>query len=362
MATPRIPVFDGHNDSLQLVHAEAPHRAEWFLDGGGSGHFDLPRAARGGFAGGLFALHVSTPPGARGQGPKRHHDDGSWERPYARPLDPGHARGETLAQLATLLRLERDAGPRLTVVRDLDRLREAFAAPGVAIVLHLEGAEAIDPDLDLLEVLHAAGLRSLGLVWSRPNLFGSGVPFRFQASPDIGPGLTDLGRELVAACNELGVLVDLAHLNLRGFFDVAEVTTAPLVVSHACAHAVSPSTRNLTDAQLDAVAASDGVVGLSFDAADLRPDGRNVPETGIEAVTRQLDYIAERVGPEHVALGSDFDGTVVPDAIGDVSGLPRIFAALRERGWGEQDLALLAHENWLRVIAATWAARRLPAT
>ena len=103
-------------------------------------------------------------------------------------------------------------------------------------MLHLEGAEPIGPRLDELEVLHAAGMRSLGLVWSRPNAFATGVPFGFPGSPDQGPGLTAAGRALVRACGELGVLVDVSHLNERGFWDVAELGDAPLVASHSGAH------------------------------------------------------------------------------------------------------------------------------
>src|SRR5204862_5975253 len=109
----------------------------------------------------------------------------------------------------------------------------------IAAILHFEGAEPIDSQLNALEVFYRAGLRSLGLVWSRPNAFGEGVPFRFPSSPDTGPGLTAAGRELVRECNRLGILVDLSHLNERGFWDVADVTTAPLVATHSNAHALS---------------------------------------------------------------------------------------------------------------------------
>ena len=110
----------------------------------------------------------------------------------------------------------------------------------IAAVMHMEGAEAIGPDLDALHVLHAAGLRSLGPVWSRPTIFGHGVPFRYPGDPDTGPGLTPLGRDLVRACDELRILVDLSHLNAKGFDDVAALSTAPLVATHSNAHAVTP--------------------------------------------------------------------------------------------------------------------------
>ena len=131
----------------------------------------------------------------------------------------------------------------------------------LAAVAHLEGAEAVDPDLDSLELWHAAGLRSLGPVWSRPNAFAHGVPFAFPSSPDTGPGLTPAGRALVGRCAELGIAFDLSHLNEAGFWDVARLDRAPLIASHSGVHALCPASRNLTDEQLDAIGASGGLVG-----------------------------------------------------------------------------------------------------
>ena len=104
----------------------------------------------------------------------------------------------------------------------------------------LREAEAIDPELEALDLWHAAGLRSLGPVWSRPNRFAEGVPFLFGTGPDTGPGLTPAGVGLARRCRELGILVDLAHLNEAGFWDVAALELGPLVVSHSAAHAVAP--------------------------------------------------------------------------------------------------------------------------
>ena len=123
-------------------------------------------------------------------------------------------------------------------------------SPPVA-VLHLEGAEAIDPRLEALTSWHAAGLSSLGPVWSRANAFAYGVPFISPASPDTGPGLSRAGRALVRRCAELGILVDLSHLNEAGFWDVAALEAGPLVAPHSGAYALCPTSRNLTDAQLD---------------------------------------------------------------------------------------------------------------
>jgi membrane dipeptidase len=225
---------------------------------------------------------------------------------------------------------------------------------GLAAVLHLEGAEPIGPALDELEVLHAAGMRSLGLVWSRPNAFATGVPFAFPGSPDQGPGLSDAGRALVRACNELRIVVDLSHLNAQGFRDVAELSEAPLVASHSGAHALCPSPRNLTDDQLRAIGASGGLVGINFHVGFLRADGADDADTPLATIAAHARHVAEVAGVGAVGLGSDFDGATMPSALGDVAGLPKVIDALREAGFSEPELELIAEGNWRRVLAATW--------
>ena len=339
-----IPVFDGHNDTVLRLHRSGDG-IEPFL-AGRKGHVDLPRAKRGGFAGGVFALFV---PGEDvGEPPP---DVTSYALPLAPPIDPAHASETADALVASLYELESSGAVR--VVRSAADLDQFGADGRILAVLHFEGAEAISGQEDL-ERRHEQGLRSLGLVWSRPNAYGEGVPFHFPGDPDSGPGLTSAGRDLVRACNRLGVLVDLSHLNLRGFFDVAELTDAPLVASHSNAHAICASSRNLTDEQLDAIAASGGLVGINFAVGFLRPDGRVDPDTPIAVIADHVDYLVERMGLDHVGLGSDFDGALIPESLGDVAGLPVLFDALRDRGYDDDALARLAHGNWLRVLRDTW--------
>jgi membrane dipeptidase len=260
----------------------------------------------------------------------------------------------TITTMANLFRLEAESEGQLQVVRTVEQLSACLDNGVLAAVLHFEGAEAIDPDLDALLVFYQAGLRSLGIVWSRPNAFGHGVPFDFPRSPDTGPGLTPAGQALVGACNELGIVVDVSHLNEKGFWDVARLSDAPLVATHSGAHAVCPSARNLTGAQLDAIGESGGLVGVNFHVGFIRADGRDEPDTPISDIVRHIDHIAGRIGIEHVALGSDFDGADMPLELGDVTGLPKLMSALRSRGYGEADLAKIAHQNWLRILRKTW--------
>ncbi len=347
-----IPVFDGHNDTILELVRPAPGRERTFFEEAAFGHIDLPRARRGGLAGGFFAVFIPSPRKQSSTSAMQKAKE-RYSIPLPKPLKFSYAVEFATNALGALLRLEGESAGQARIVRSAAELEQALAAGIFAILLHFEGAEPIDASLNNLYAYHAAGLRSLGLVWSRPNIFASGVPFRFPAGPDIGPGLTDAGKALVRACNELGILIDLSHLNEKGFWDVAAISDAPLVATHSCAHALCPSPRNLTDKQLDAVRASGGVVGVNFHTGFLRPDGRSGEETSLEEIANHVDYMVQRMGLEHVALGSDFDGATMPGDLADVAGLPRLIEALRRRGYDDEALRRLAHGNWVRVLRPT---------
>jgi len=351
----RLPIFDGHNDVLQSIYLSKTGRARSFFERTAEGHIDLPRMREGGFAGGFFAVFVRSD-SATGGFPGALPDSTvtAYEIPLPDALDPTYARDITIKAMAGMFRLEAESEGQIKVIRTADELTAALGQDVIAAVLHFEGAEAIDPDLNALEVFYQAGLRSLGLAWSRPNAFAHGVPFKFPGSPDTGPGLSDAGRQLVKACNRLGILVDLSHINEQGFWDTAGNSDAPLVVTHAGAHARCPSTRNLTDKQLDAIKESDGVVGVNFHVGFLREDGRREPNTPLLEIVRHIDYIARRIGIDHVAFGSDFDGAIMPMELGDVAGMPKILNALRNHGYDEDALCKITHENWVRVLRKTW--------
>jgi membrane dipeptidase len=320
-------VIDGHNDlALTLWEGHTPR------------HVDLDAAGAAGFAGGFFALNVPSPE-------TLFPDTAS----YALPLAPEIPVAEAAPIADELFDVLSDLPVR--IARSVDDFREG----SVAAIVHLEGAEAIAEDLSNLEAWYQRGLRSLGPVWSRPNAFGEGVPFRFPSSPDTGPGLTAAGVELVRACNHLGILVDLSHLNEAGFWDVTQISDAPLVATHSNAHALSASTRNLTDRQLAAIRDTGGVVGVNFAVTFLRADGRHLPdETPIGEIVRHVDYLVEQMGVDHVAFGSDFDGTSIPTELGGVAGLPLLVDALATR-YDADDVAKITHRNWLRVLDATWS-------
>jgi membrane dipeptidase len=344
-------VFDGHNDVLlrlwRTMKAGGDPVAE-FMNGTTEGHIDAPRARKGGLAGGFCAIYIPS-----GELILKDPDEnGHYVTPLSDPLPLGPSLEVALEKAAIALRLERAGGWRLC--RSTSDVRTAMDEDVFAAVLHMEGCEALDPDLDNLEVFYAAGLRSLGPVWSRHNIFGHGVPFAYPMDPDTGPGLTEAGFGLVRACNRLGILIDLAHITEKGFWDVAKTTDQPLVASHSNVHALTPVARNLNDRQLDAIKESGGLVGLNYAVTMLRPDGRDDVQTPLSDMVRHMDYLVEKLGIDHVALGSDFDGASIPEEISDAAGNQNLVAALRDAGYADQDLKKICRENWLRIMASAW--------
>ncbi|MBN8994601.1 MAG: dipeptidase [Rhizobiales bacterium] len=344
-------VFDGHNDVLLRLWEHSRQGRDpvaEFLEGTEAGHIDLPRARAGGLAGGLCAIFVPS-----GKLVLKAPDaSGHYETPLAGPVEHAEALAKVLEMAAIAFRIERAGGWK--VCRSTADIRAAIAAGRFAAVLHIEGAEAIGPDLVELETLHAAGLRSLGPLWSRHNAFGHGVPFAWPKSPDTAPGLTGAGFELVRECDRLGIAIDLAHITERGFWDVARTTRRPLIASHSNAHALTTVARNLTDLQLDAIRATSGIVALNYATIMLRPDGQDDADTPLSDMVRHVDHLVDRVGIDGVGLGSDFDGATIPRAIGDAAGTQRLVQALRDAGYGEGDLAKICRENWLRVLGIAW--------
>lgn len=349
-----FPTFDGHNDLLLRLHQHPEMRDEIWLTGEGVGHLDLPRMKQGGFAAGFFAIYIPSPVS---------HDapdymDAMENPPFSLPLGdliPAETALPVAFSMAShLLWMERASNGAFKVCRTVAEIRDCMAKGVIAGIMHMEGAEAIDASLDNLYAFHAMGLRSIGPVWSRPTIFGNGVPFAFPSSPDAGDGLTEAGKRLVLACNELKIMLDLSHINEKGFNDVARLSNAPLVATHSNAHAVTPSSRNLTDRQLAMIRESNGMVGLNFATSFLRRDGGQSADMGWEDVLRHLDHLLAHLGEDHLGMGSDFDGATLPQGIGDVTGLPALQQAMLDHGYGAALMKKLCHDNWLALLDRTW--------
>ncbi|WP_026479635.1 dipeptidase [Ahrensia sp. 13_GOM-1096m] len=343
-------IFDGHNDVLlKLYNAGGLPATEGFLSGR-DGAIDSISAEAGGFGGGFFAVYVPSPSDMDHK--MKEMAKSAYDLPLPDPIQYLDAIPVVLAQAAILFDLEKRGA--LTICRTAADIRLALKSGKMAAIFHIEGAEAIDPDLNTLEVLYQAGLRSIGPVWSRPTVFGQGVPFRFPSTPDIGEGLTEHGVRLIKRCDELGIMVDLSHLNEAGFWDVAQYSTKPLVATHSNAHAICPHSRNLTDKQLAAIKETDGMVGLNFAAAFLRDDGKMLADVPLEQMLRHLDHLIAHVGEDRVGMGSDYDGAVVPQDLTSCADLPKLRQAMKKHGYDDALMAKLCHENWLRVLTKTW--------
>ena len=363
-----IPVFDGHNDTLLSLLRTGRN----YYERSDVGHVDHVRAAEGGLVGGFFACFVPSAEGDTwsadaeallGSGLKGVDVTNEWGGPSL-----AYAQQFTNAMIAKLLELEsggvsardvsRDELPEIeedpiTIVQFAEEIEENIETGQFSAILHFEGAEMIDENFYALETYHAAGLRSLGPVWSRSNIFAHGVPFS-EPTPDTGPGLTDLGKELVKACNALGILIDLSHLNEKGFWDVANISGAPLVATHSNAHAICGTSRNLTDKQLGAIAESGGVVGLNYNVPFLHPEVSRDPDMPLSIMADHVDYLVDKLTIDGVALGSDFDGALMPNDLSDASKLPNLINELRGRGYDDEALRKIGYQNWVRVLRETW--------
>jgi membrane dipeptidase len=284
------------------------------------GHIDLPRMREGGMGAQFFGL-VSLPTARRTSGLARAVDeeiDVLVEAIDRRPAD---------------LRLVRTAS-------EVERCRREGA---IAALLGIEGAHALEGDLDRIESFARRGVRYLGLVHFTPN--EAGWP-AYGPGRDDDRGLTPWGLELVGRCESAGVLVDLAHINRKGFLDACAVAKRPPIVSHTGVLGAFDHWRNIDDSQLRAVADKGGAVGVIFCP-------RYLGGNGIEHVVRHLRHILDVVGEDTPALGSDWDGFIVPTPrLADPRGLPLLTDALIEAGFSPITIGKILRGNVMRILAA----------
>lgn len=297
------------------------------------GHVDLPRLRDGGVAAQFFAF---------------------WTWPT---YVPGTERSNTRSVLAQLDALDAaiDKHPdQLEWTRTGADIRAAKAAGKIAILGGIEGGHALDGKLEHIEMFARRGVRYLGPLHLWPNaLGGTSRSIRFSAKRD--EGLTDLGRDVLRECERCGVIVDLAHINRRGFFEALELTTEPVMVTHTGVSGVHVSWRNLDDEQIRAVADRGGCIGIIFARQFL--GGRS-----IEAVVDHIKHVIDVAGEDVPALGSDFDGFVVPpEGLEDIAAMPNLTVALSRRGIPTRVIEKILSHNVLRVLDAVPAFGKLAA-
>lgn len=351
----KIKIFDGHNDVLfRLFLKDKKNVHEDFLIGDNEGHLDLPRIREAGFSGGFFAIYVPSQEEKieSADKPIRYDDmsNDSYHLPLPNPVDVSVALPVVLRKIDILRNIEKQSNGEIKICKNYADLNNSIINKKLSVIMHIEGAEAIGNNLENLDTLYDLGLRSIGPVWSRPTLFAHGVPFKFPSSPDTGDGLTDLGKELIKECNKRNIIIDLSHLNEKGFWDIAKISQSPLIATHSNAHSICPHSRNLTDRQLSAIKDTGGIVGVNFAPAFLRTDGKMLTNTNLDIILRHFDYLIEKLGDDKVGFGSDFDGALIPKDMKNVLGLNKIRKLMKNRGYNTQLMRKLCHDNWIQAI------------
>lgn len=284
-------------------------------------HLDFPRMREGGVTAQIFAVFV--------------------EQRYL----PAQATRRALQVIDAVYRQVESSRSGARLIACSADIEAAKADGVVGVILGLEGAEALEGDLGVLRMFHRLGVRNIGLTWNFRNQAADGV-----AEERTGGGLTTFGVALVEEMNRLGILVDIAHLSPAGVEDVLRVSQAPVIASHANAHAVCDHRRNLTDAQLEKIARNGGVVGVTFVPAFV--DATDGGAT-LQRVLDHIDHMVGVMGDDHVGLGSDFDGFFGEEktvGLEDVSRMPAITAGLLERGYSAASVQKILGGNFLRVF------------
>lgn len=308
-------VFDGHCDSVadQLLGARSLAERTQL------GHLDLPRMIEGGVNAQFFACFVPT------------------------VLQRHGAVTHALERLDQLHLLAEQHPDRFAIARCAADIRAAKRAGQIAAVLGLEGAEALDASIGVLRQFYRLGVRNMGLAWNFRNAACDGA-----LEERTGGGLTEFGVEVVRTCNDLGMLIDVSHLASAGLRDVLALSDAPVLASHSNARALCDHVRNLTDAQMEAIAARGGVIGITF--VHIFLDAEAPDSTTVDTVLDHIDYVLRRVGPDHVALGSDYDGCIPPTDLGDVTRYPLLTEGMLRRGHDEQTIRKVLGGNLLRLF------------
>ncbi len=316
----KTPVIDLHADTAKLMDRlgydiAARHRPPVLRRLSYAGHVDLPRLQDGGVSAQVF---------------------GMWTVPYPQT----GCAASVHRQLDALRRAAAENPGQLRRALTARDIRESHDEGRLAALSGIEGAQALEGDLDNIAAFARRGVRFIGLLHFTKNQLGSPA----MGVRGKGGGLTDFGRDAVCEMNRAGVIVDLAHIDRDGFMDAVAISSDPVMVTHTGASGAHRHWRNVDDDQLRAVARKGGCAGVIFAPRFLGGEG-------IEAVCDHIVHILEVAGEDTPALGSDFDGFVRPArGLEDVSKLPALTAALGARGVPPRILEKIVGENALRVI------------
>ncbi|WP_205601373.1 membrane dipeptidase [Virgibacillus sp. YIM 98842] len=269
---------------------------------------------------------------------------------------PENALRKALHQVSCLYTELEESADKLMLCKDTTDILQAKASGKVGIMLSFEGVEPLGTDISLLRVFYELGVRFVGLTWSRRNAAGDGCTFKFSDRQMTG-GLSDFGLEVLREAEKLGMIMDVTHINDEGFEDIMAHSNQPVIASHSNARAVSNTPRNLTDAQLQALADSGGVAGINAVSiiASVESD-----KPDVNTLADHIGHMAGIVGVEHIGLGLDLcdlftkykpDGVVREafDIVDKHGSLGRLTFALLERGFAKEDIIKIYGRNFMKV-------------
>jgi membrane dipeptidase len=334
-------VVDTHIDTTQklgregwdfmALHEPPSTRSGQAGRGADNSHVDFPRMREGGLDAAFFSIYM------------------------AGTVTGPEAVKRSLVMIDNVRRLAEQHPNEIMLATTAADVRAAHKAGKIAALMGMEGGHMIDDSLSVLRDYARLGIRYLTLTHS--------VNTNWADSSGDKPahnGLTDFGKDVVRELNRLGVMVDISHVADKTFWDALDVSRAPLVASHSSCRAISGHPRNMTDDMIKALAAKDGVIMINYSTSFLSNElyeatQKNVPQAerprvSWEKIVEHIDHAVKIAGVTHVGLGSDFDGTSVPDGMEDASKLPKITAALLEKGYSEQDVKNILGENILRLM------------
>jgi membrane dipeptidase len=359
----RSLVLDTHADTTQQMIYES-------FDLGArasQGHVDIPRMREGGLDAVFFSIWM---PGT---------------------LSGPDVVKRSLRQIDAVREQVRRHPQDLVLATTAAEVRKAQEQGKIAALMGLEGGHMIDDDLGVLRMYAELGVRYLTLTHFQNNHWADSS----TAAPEHN-GLTDFGKDVVRELNRLGVMVDISHVADKTFYDALEISKAPLMASHSSCRAISDHPRNMSDDMIRALAKKGGVIQINYEITFLSQEARDkkaadgervenidqqfdklcgentaceirereridreamergeLPQVSWQKIVEHIDHVVKLVGPDHVGLGSDFDGASMPLGMDDVSKLPRLTEALLEKGYREEDIEKILGGNLLRVMEAT---------
>lgn len=221
----------------------------------------------------------------------------------------------------------------------------------MSAMLTLEEGDVVNNDLDILELYYRLGVRMIALTWNFKNSIGSPNftpnPDRYQMLRTLNTtdGLTPFGKEYIKKCNELGIIIDVSHLGDKGFEDVLELSTKPIVASHSNARAICDVARNLSDEMILKLHKNNGVMGMNFCEDFISNDSNG----SVENIIKHIDHIKELCCIDNIGLGSDFDGIKKRKKMSDCSQMYMLIDALKEHGYSNEEIEKICYKNVLRV-------------